>query len=140
MAFVARTFDSEQEMVDYLNDIIVGKAVGMGPFDLDGLTLTIAGNLVTFSGNGLRWPAIISQINAVSSGSASLRNYGHQSPPSSRLAFVTDSELLAAAGTAKEILGLPAAATTVGANAVALADIASIVKDGEGNRFTVIHQ
>lgn len=140
MPFVAHTFDSELELVDYLNDIIVGKPVGMGPFNLDGLTLTIAGNLVTFSGTELRWPQIVAQINAVSSGSASLRNYGHQSPPSCRLAFVTATELLAASGTAKAILGLPAAATTVGANAVAKADIVSILKDGEGNRFTVIHE
>ena len=140
MAFVSRIFDSTRELTDYLNDIIVGKAVGFGPFELTGLTLTIAGNLVTFTANETHWPQIVAKINAASAGSATLRNYGHSAPGNPRLAFTIPTQILLGAGTAKATLGLPAAVQTVGANAVAAADIASINRSDEGNRVSVIHQ
>jgi hypothetical protein len=142
MAYATRTFDNPQELVDYLNDVIVGSPVGHGPFNLDGLKITIDGSEVTFSGTELRWPAVVAQINAVKAGAATLRNYGHQSPGNPRLTFTTPTHVLLGSGagaTANPLLGLPGADTTVGANAVALADVLTVFHL-ENQRVGVIHE
>lgn len=137
MAYTTRTFDNSQELVDFLNDIIIGSPVGMGPFDLDGLKLTIATKEVTFVGNELRWPEIVAQINAVSAGSCTTRNYGHNAG-NPRLAFIKPTQVLAATGTAKAILGLPAGAKTVGAFAEPQANIVQVFPLSN-NQVVLIH-
>lgn len=144
MAYTGRTFDSIQELVDYLNDVVVGgRALQPTTRNLDGKTLKINdGTLktVTFSGYELTPKDIVTQINAVVAGAASLRSYGH-GIGQPRLAFTIATQLIDKTGTANPILGLSTAAdVTVGANAVASASIVAITPDEGGNKFTVVHE
>lgn len=153
MAYVAKTFDNFEELVDYLNDIARGKLLSAASrvYGLDGLTLIIndggADRTVTFvdaDGAGLLPKEILSQIHAAHANLASpnvgFRNYGHAAPPRVALAVVTAGYIVRETGTANELLGFStAAAKTVGANAVASSDI---VSSGayESNRFYVLHE
>jgi len=151
MAFTLKQFDTAQEMTDYLNDVVQGKAVGVKVYGLHGLTLIVTpvGTIrtVTFAdatNAGLSPPEIIAQMEAVNAdmvGIASFRNYRHSTPPSYHLTFTQAGDLIDKDGTANASFGLNTAAdSTVGANAVALADIAVITTDEGGNKFTVVHQ
>jgi hypothetical protein len=151
MAFSLKQFDTAKEMVDYLNDVVQGKPLPMTVFGLHGLTLilTPVGTIrtVTFAdadGSGLSPKEIVEQIEATNAdlvGTVSLRNYRATTPPSVRLTFDSDGDLVDKDGTANALLGFSTTAdATVGANAVALADIATITTDEGGNKFTVVHQ
>lgn len=151
MAFVLKQFDTAQEMVDYLNNVVRGKPTSAKILGLHGLTLKINPNgtlrTVTFAdptGEGLTPPQIIAQIEAVNAdmiGIAQFRNYRPTTPTMYRLTFHSAGDIVDKTGTANAIFGFSAANdTTVGANAVALADIAIITTDEGGNKFTVVHQ
>jgi hypothetical protein len=153
MAYVSKTFDNFEELVDYLNDIARGKLLPAASrvYGLHGLTLIIndggADRTVTFAdadGTGLLPKEILAQIHATHANLASpnvgFRNYGHASPPKVALAVVTSGYIVRQTGTANELLGLStSAAKTVGANAVASADIV-MLDTFESNRICVIHE
>jgi len=144
MAYKGRSFDSIYELVDYLNDVVVGgRSLQPVTRNLDGKTLKINdGTLktVTFSGYELTPKEIIDQINAVVAGAASLKNYGHGTC-APNLAFLTAGLIIDKTGTANSIFGLSTTAdVTVGANAIAKADIISITPDEGGNKFSVVHE
>lgn len=142
MATYGRQFSHLQELLDYLNDVMLSKDLPP-TLDLDTLTLIVndgADKTVTFVGNGLTPNQIVIQINAVKAAAASLRNYGQSSPPQSKLAFVLATLKVKSTGTANALLGLPTAGgdVTVGANATPKADIVAITEFA--NRYTVIHE
>ena len=141
MAYKGRQFNHLQELLDYLDGIVLSRDLAP-TLDLDTLTLLIndGGNkTVTFSGNGLTPNQIVAQINAISAGAASLRNYGSASPPRSKLAFILPALVVKNTGTANALLGLSTTANvTVGATAVAKADIVAITEFT--NRYTVVHE
>ena len=144
MAYKGQTFDSLQELLDYLNDVVVGRrALKPKIYDLNGKTLKINdGTLktVTFSGSELTPKDVVEQINTqTSAGTATLRNPGH-GVGQPYLAFASAGDVIDKTGTANSSLGLPTGAdTTVGANAVVQADIVAITPDESGNKFTVVH-
>jgi len=138
MAVTGRQFNHIQELLDYLNGVVLSRDLSQ-TLDLDGLTLILTGGTTTFSGNGLTPNQIVAQINAAVSGAASLRNVGTASPPRSKLAFILAGQVIDKDGTANSFLGLSTTAdVTVGATAVVKADIISITEFT--NRFTVIHE
>lgn len=147
MAFATRSFDSPQELVDYLNDLILSKPLTVRISGLDSLTLDIndgADKTVTFvdSGDGLSLAQVVSQINAVAAGFVSLRDYGHNTAPQQKnLVFIKDGGVVKDSGTANALLGLPTSGgnQTVGGSAVAKADIVSVVH-ADGERYVVIHE
>jgi len=145
MAIVFKQFNSAQELVDYLNDIVLTKNLPMKVMGLAGLTLILTAGTVTFvdaTGEGLTLVQIVTQINAVVAGAAVLRNYGHmQSPPQGQVALIKAAQVIDKDGTANSLLGLSTAAdVTIGANAVAKTDIAQITSDANGSRFSVFHE
>ena len=146
MAILFKQLNSAQEMADYLNDIVLSKQLSMPVLGLHGKTLILGATTVTFadaSGAGLSPAQIVTQINAAVAGAASARNYGHaQSPgPQAQVAIVKATTVVQNTGTANSILGFSTtAAVTVGANAVAKADIIAITSDAMGARFTVVHE
>ncbi len=151
MAYTLRQFDTGQEMTDYMNGVVQGKVVHLLVQGLHGLTLKVtpvgALRTVTFAdatGAGLSPGAIIAQMEAANAdmvGIAAFRNYRHTTPPSYRLTFHSAGDVVDKTGTANTILGLDAVAdSTVGASAVALADIATASVNDAGNKFTVVHQ
>lgn len=151
MAFYLKQFDTALEMVDYLNNVIQGKSTGLKVYGLHGLTLKVnpGGTLrtVTFAdadGQGLAPTQIIAQMEAVHAdmvGIAAFRNYRPTTPQSYRLTFFQAGDIVDKTGSANAIFGLSAAVdSTVGAAAIALADIAAITTDEGGNKFTVVHQ
>jgi hypothetical protein len=151
MAYTAKQFDTSQELVDYLNDLVQGAPLPLKVYGLDGLTLIVnpAGTPreVTFddsSGVGLSPREIIAQmedVNADMVGVAALRSYRHTTPPAYRLTFTLAGDIVDKDGTANSILGFSTSGdSTVGANAVALADIVIITTDEGGNKFTIVHQ
>jgi len=150
MAYVLRQFDTPREMVDYLNDIVIGKAISIGKiYGLDGLTLIInngSDRTVTFADateGGLTLSEVVAQIEATHAtlaASVRRRAYRPTTPPTVHLAFDTATWVVKGAGTANALLGFPAADQTVGAAAVVLSDIATITTDEGGNKFTVVHQ
>jgi hypothetical protein len=151
MAFILRQFDTPKEAVDYLNDVVQGKPLGVKVAGLHNKTLilTPVGTVrtVTFadaSGEGLSPTEIVAQIEATNGelvGTVALRSYRPTVPPTYRLTFHSDGDLVDKDGTANAILGFDTAAdATVGANAVAIADIVTFSADEGGNKFTVVHQ
>ena len=96
------------------------------------------------TGQGLTPTDILSQMEAVNAdmvGVAAFRSYRPTAPQTYRLTFTQAGDVVDKTGTANSILGFSAVAdATVGANAVALADIAIITTDEGGNKFTVVHQ
>lgn len=151
MAFSLKQFDTAQEMVDYLNDVVQSKSLGLVVPGLHGLTLllTPVGTVrtVTFvdaDGSGLSPAEIVAQIEAENAdlvGTVAIRNYRATTPPSYRVTFISAGDLVDKDGTANSIFGFPTAAdATVGANSVAIADLAAITTDEGGNKFTVVHQ
>jgi hypothetical protein len=151
MAYTLKQFDTAQEMVDYLNGVVQGGAIGLKVYGLHGLTLKInpAGSLrtVTFddtAGAGLSPKEIVTQIedeNADLVGVVAMRSYRHTSPPTVRLTLMQAGDVVDKTGTANALLGFGTAAdATVGTAAVALADIATITTDEGGNKFTIVHQ
>lgn len=151
MAFTLKQFDTAQEVVDYLNSVVQSKPLGAKVAGLHGKTLIInpAGTprTVTFAdatGVGLTPTEIVAQIadvNADLVGVAKIRNYRPGTPPAYRLTFTEDGDVVDKDGTANSLLGFDTDAdSTVGASAVALADIASLTTDEGGNKFTIVHQ
>lgn len=151
MAYVLKQFDTAQELVDYMNNVVQSKPIPLKVYGLDGLTLIVnpAGTprTVTFddsAGVGLSPKEILTQmedVNADMVGVAAFRSYRHTSPPTYRLTFTQDGDVVDKDGTANSILGFSTAAdATVGASAIALADLAFITTDEGGNKFTVVHQ
>jgi hypothetical protein len=129
-------------LIDYLNDVVVaGTDLPLVSRKLDGKTLVInngSDHTVTFSGYELSPKDIIDQINAVVSGAAGLRTPGY-GVVGAFLCFNTVGHLVRHTGTANSILRLDTANDqTVGANAIAQANIISITYDGSG-KFTVVH-
>ena len=151
MAYILKQFDTAQEMMDYMNGVVQGKTIGARVYGLDGLTLIVTpggdARTITFEdtdGAGLTPTEIIAQIEAENAdlvGVVAIRNYRHATPPSYRLTFTQDGDVVDKDGTANEILGFDTVAdSTVGASAIALADIATVTSNEAGNKFTVIHQ
>lgn len=151
MTYILKQFDTGQEMMDYMNGVVQGKPVGAKVYGLHGLTLLVTPvstqRTITFDdtdGAGLTPPEIIAQIEDVNAdlvGVVAFRNYRHTTPPSYRLTFTSDGDVVDKDGTANAILGFSTAAdSTVGAGAVALADIGTVTSNEAGNKFTVIHQ
>lgn len=148
MAYVLKQFDTAQEVTDYLNGVVQGKPVGVKVLGLHGLTLKVnpAGSLrtVTFadaSGVGLSPKEVLDQIEAVNADMVGVATFRAYRTASYKLTFIGDSDVVDKTGTANALLGFSTDAdTTVGANAVALADIAVITTDEGGNKFTVVHQ
>lgn len=143
MAYVGRTFDSLRGLLDYLDDIVVGeKPLPERSHGLDGKTLIInngADVTVTFSGDSLSPIEVVSQINAAVADAATLRSPGY-GVTQSYLAFDTPTHVIKHTGTANAVLGLSTSNdATVGASAVAPANIVSVTPDGSGNKLTVIH-
>jgi hypothetical protein len=136
-----RKFNHLQELIDYINDIVLSKQLPP-TLDLDGLTVIINDGsdlTVTFSGTALTPNAVVAQINAVKAGAASLRNYGQFAPSQSKLAFILDTLIVKHTGTANEILGLSTTgAVTVGANAIPKADIVAVTEYTD--HYTIIHE
>jgi hypothetical protein len=153
MAYVAKTFDNFEELVDYLNDIARGKLLPASSrvYGLDGLTLIIndgvADRTVTFAdadGTGLLPKEILAQIAAahanLGSPNVGFRNYGHAAPPRVALAVLTSGYTVDKDGTANTILGFSTTADkVVGANAVASANIVA-VNAHDSNRVSVLHE
>lgn len=142
MAFIGQQFTHLQELLDYLNDVLLSREL-QPTLDLNGLTLIVndgADKTVTFAANGMTPNQIVTAINAVKAGAVTLRNYGQASPPMSRLAFILATLKVKSTGTANALLGLPTSGgdITVGANAVAKADIAAITEFA--GRYTVVHE
>lgn len=139
MAFIGQQFMHLQELLDYLNGIVLSRDL-QPTLDLNGLTLILDASTVTFVGNGLTPNQVVAQINAVVAGAATLRNYGQASPPRSMLALIKAAMVVQTSGTANALLGLPTsgAAPTVGANAVAKVDVLSVTEFA--NRYSVIHE
>lgn len=150
MAFVARLFDNMEELADYLNGLVSGKYLGKATYGLHGLTLIIndgvADRTVTFAdaaNGGLLPKQILDQIRAthVSLETVALRNYGHQSPPQSKLAVVTAGHTVDKDGTANALLGFSVSAdAVVGAAAVAKANIVSILVTSPGSKIALLHE
>lgn len=151
MAYTLKQFDNGQEMMDYMNGVVQSKPLGAKVTGLHGKTLIVTpvstARTVTFSdasGAGLTPTEIVAQIedeNADLVGTVAVRNYRHGTPPSYRLTFTEDGDVVDKDGTANSILGFGTAAdSTVGTAAVALADIATVTSNEAGNKFTVIHQ
>jgi hypothetical protein len=151
MAYTLQQFDTAKEMVDYLNDVVRSKPLGLKVSGLHGKTLILTPvasiRTVTFAdadGAGLSPKEIVAQIEAENAdlvGTVALRSYRITTPTTYQLVFTEDGDLVDKDGTANAILGFDTAAdSTVGANAVALADIATITTDEGGNKFTVVHQ
>jgi hypothetical protein len=154
MAYTFIQFDNGQELVDYLNGVVVGIALPSAQrvTGLHGLTLIIndgtADRTVTFSdpsGVGLLPKQISDQIHAAHvnlANGVTLRNYGHAAPPRVKVAVTTATYIVKNTGTANAILGFSTTApgSTVGANAVAKADIITVFTKDEGNRFGVVHE
>ena len=140
MAVYGRQFNHLQELLDYLNDVLVSKDLEP-TLDLDGLELEFNAGTVTFDGNGLTPNQIVEQINdQLSNTFVTLRNYGLSSPPRSKLAIIKVSEVLKTSGTANALLGLPTTGDdiTIGSNPKVKAEIISITENT--NRFTVLHE
>lgn len=138
--YVARQFQTPGELLDYLNDAVVSKPLD-GPLNLDSLTLILDSTTVTFSGTALTPNQIVAQINAAVAGAAELRNYGRTPPFGVQLAIVKPAVVVQNTGTANALLGFSTtAAHTVGANAVAKANIVDIEIDVQGRVFHVIHE
>jgi len=145
MATKFKQLNSAQEVIDYLNDIVLSKQLSSLVMGLHGLTLILDAAPVTFAdatGAGLTPPQIVAQINAAVATAAALRNYGHaQSPgPQFQLALVKATVVVSNLGTANALLGFPTGASvTVGANAVTAANVIQILSDANGARYTVFH-
>lgn len=151
MAYVTREFDNVCEMVDYLNDIVLGKTLpaNVRVRNLGSKTLIVndgtADRTATFvdaSGEGLLPKEIIDQIKAAhaSLANVTLRSYCHNVLPSVHIAVVTPTYTVKKTGTANTILGFSTAVdVVVGANAVPKANIVSIVPMNN-QRFSVIHE
>ena len=142
MAYTGRTFDTLSNLVDYLNDVVIGGATLPAiSRNLDGKTLIIntgSDHTVTFSGYELTPGDIVSQINSVVSGAAGVKAPGY-GVVGAFLAFTTSGHIVRHTGTANQILGMDTVADkTVGANAIAQSNIVSITYDGSG-KFTVVH-
>jgi hypothetical protein len=139
MAIIGRQFAHLQELLDYLNDLVVGLPL-QPTLDLDGLTLILGATTVTFVGTALTPNQIVDQINTVVTAAASIRNYGQSSPPQSRLAIVKGTTTVQTSGTANALLGLPTSGTApvVGANAVANADVVAVTEFA--GHYTVLHE
>jgi hypothetical protein len=151
MAYTLKQFDTAQEMVDYLNNVVQGKSVSSKIYGLHGLTLIVTpvgdARTVTFAdadNEGLSLGEIIAQmedVNADMVGVAAFRSYRATIPSAYRLTFTQAGDVVDKDGTANSIFGFDTTGdSTVGANAVALADIAAITTDEGGNKFTVVHQ
>jgi len=150
MAYTMREFDSIRELVDYLNDIVLGKALAANVkvYGLHGKTFIIndgtADRTCTFAdadNEGLLPKQIIDQIQAAHASLAlvSLRTYSHQTPPSVHIAVVTATHIVQKEGTANALLGFSTAVdVTVGANAVPKANIVA-VPHMENQRIAVVH-
>jgi len=142
MAFTGKQFTHLQELLDYLNDIVLSREL-QPTLDLNGLTLIVndgADKTVTFAANGMTPNQIVTAINAVKAGAVTLRNYGQASPPRSRLAFILSTLKVKSTGTANALLGLPTSGgdLTVGANAVTKAEVLSLTE--WAGRYSVIHE
>lgn len=151
MAYTLKQFDTGQEMMDYMNGVVQSKPIGAKVTGLHGKTLIVtpaaSARTVTFSdasGAGLTPTEIVAQIedeNADLVGVVAIRSYRHSTPPKYRLTFTEANDVVDKDGTANEILGFDTSAdSTVGAAAIALADIATVTSNEAGNKFTVIHQ
>jgi hypothetical protein len=151
MPYIVKQFDTAEEMVDYLNDVVQGKALPTVIPGLHGLTLQVNPNgtlrTVTFSdpdGSGLSPTEVIAQMEAVNAdmvGIAAFRSYRPTTPPKYKLTFHQPNDIVDKDGTANSIFGLPTAAdATVGANEVPAADVIAITTDEGGNKYTVVHQ
>lgn len=114
MSYHVRGFQTAQELEDFLNGVLLSslpnKDLYANASSLNGLTVVYdagAGDVtVTFVGASLSLKQVVDQINAVTAGAASVRNYGHTAPYASFLAFVKPSLQLKGTGTANAILGL----------------------------------
>ncbi len=138
--YVARQFQTPGELLDYLNDAVIGGVLS-GPLNLDTLTLILGATTVTFVGTALTPNQIVAQINAAVAGAAELRNYGRQPPYGVQVAIVKAGTVVQLAGTANALLGFSTAvARTVGASAVAKVNIVDIEIDMQGRVFHVIHE
>lgn len=137
--------NSPQELVDYLNDIVLSTQLSIPVMGLHGKTLILDISTITFSdpsGAGLSPAEIVAQINNVVADAAALRNYGRaQSPsPQVQLAIVKAGTTIQPSGTANPILGFSTTtARQVGSNAVLPANIIQITSDASGSRFTAFH-
>lgn len=150
MAYTGRQFDSLPELVDYLNDIVLSKALGEKVLGLHGKTFIVndggGDRVATFSdpnGAGLTPNQIRDQIYAAHASlqTVEMRNYRSSVPPTPRVAIVTPTHIVRSIGTANTLLGFSTTTdVTVGANAVAKADIVSIDSDEGGNKFSLVHE
>jgi hypothetical protein len=150
-----KQFNLAQEVADYLNDIVLTKALTTKTYGLHGLTLlindTVNDYTVTFddpTDQGLNPAEIVHQINTAEipgplylTGCATIRNYGHMTAPLQvYVVFAKENYVIDQHGTANAALGLSTTADlTVGANAVAKADIVAITSDAAGVRYTILH-
>jgi hypothetical protein len=142
VAISGRQFSHLQELLDYLNGIVLSNAL-KATLNLHSLTLIIdngKGHTITFAGNSLPPNQVADQINAVVEGAVVLRTYGHHTPPQPHLAFIQNSLRIKTTGTANARLGLPTAGDdlVVGTTAVTKEKIISITETP--NRFTVVHE
>jgi len=141
MAYNAKIFGHFQEMVDYMNGVVVGKKLIKKVYGLNGLTLIINNGVdrtVVFAdatGGGLSAKDIYTQIYAVATNLAVLRDYGG-SPTSPALAVVRDTNIVKGSGTANAILGFAAVDAPV--TALVQANIVTVFRN-EGNRYHLIH-
>lgn len=143
MPYSLKQFDTHHELVDFLNDVILGGIYLPPALDLDGKTLIIdpgSGNkTVTFSGT-LTPNQIVAAINGTAglSGAASLRTY-RQNINGPQLLLPVKTHILRGSGTANALLGLPTSDTTVGAAEIAQSKIVAVTTDESGNKFSVIY-
>jgi len=148
MAYVARLFDCMEELADYLNGLVSGKHLPKLTYGLNGLTLIINDGVgdrtVTFvdaTNAGLSAKQILDQVRATHANLATvaLRNYGHQSPPQSKLTVVTVGHTVKGTGTANALLGFAASDVVVGAAAVPQANVVSILWGTNSNKISLLH-
>lgn len=148
MAYTFKLFDNMEELVDYLNDVVSGSYLPPRTYGLDGLTLIVddgTARTTTFADAtdaGLTPKDILDQIRATHANmiNVAVRDYGHMSPPRPKLVVTKATYVVDKDGTANPLLGFSAVAdATVGANAVAKADIISILRTEPGNKISLLH-
>jgi hypothetical protein len=139
--YKAKTFGHFQELVDYMNGVVIGKKLPKKVFGLHGLTFIVndgADKTTTFQDptfEGLSPKQIYAQIYAVQNDLAVLRDYG-DSPVSPSLAVIKDTYTVKGTGTANAILGFDNVDVQV--NDILPANIIATFRN-EGNRYHLIH-
>jgi hypothetical protein len=139
--YLAKMFQTPGEMLDFLNDVLIGTQPITGPLNVNGLTLIINATTVTLVGTKTL-NQIVAAVNTAMSGQfAEIRNYGRTPPYGSFLAIAKATAVVDKDGTANALFGLPTAADyTVGAAAIVKAKLIDMEIDHTGRIFHILYE